>query len=58
MVVRVFKWAVHTSMSRRVVTQSHRRRSMPACASKSWLSALSMAALVSTALPNSPRSLG
>ena len=45
-VERVFRWAVHTSTWARVATQSHRRRSMPACAVKSWLSVLSITASV------------
>ena len=39
-------------------THSHLRRSGPACASKSWLSALWTAASVSTASPKSPRPPG
>ena len=57
-VERVARWAVHTSTPARVVTHSHRRHSPPACALKSWLSLLSMAALVSTASPKCPRPPG
>ena len=57
-VERVLSGRCTRRRSTRVVTHSHRRRSMPACAVNSWLSVLSMAALVSTASPKSPRPPG
>ena len=49
---------MHTSTPARVPTHSHRRHSLPACTSKSWPSALSIAALVRTASPKAPRPPG